>query len=149
MADLVNSNGQLLVRNLRTNIRSDIASKLSLYRFFNFEGEDKIVWNQNSSGIFSAKQACKFISSNVNVIEPKPNYWTTRRGSSNDLKNINCSFGCSSMKLSWLTGKNYVGGFTNSGLCDRCNPSVENIMHVLRDCPKAKQLWGVPFRESS
>ncbi|KAA3471573.1 LINE-1 reverse transcriptase isogeny [Gossypium australe] len=102
------------------------------------EGEDRIIWARTESGSFTISSVHRSLKENT--WRPKHDIWRT----------IWKYQGPQRVRLFlWLVANQRVlinservrRGFGQSSACSRCGHDVEDIMHVLRDCQTAKEVW--------
>ncbi|KAA3485757.1 reverse transcriptase [Gossypium australe] len=112
------------------------------------EGEDRIIWARTEPGNFTIRSAYRSLKENT--WRPNQDIWKT----------IWKYQGPQRVRLFlWLVANQRIltnsertrRGFGQSNACSRCGHDVEDIMHVLRDCPTAKDVWTlvVPSEKQS
>ncbi|KAA3488057.1 RNA-directed DNA polymerase (Reverse transcriptase) [Gossypium australe] len=106
------------------------------------EGDDRIIWARTEPGTFTIRSAYRSLKENT--WRPKQDIWKT----------IWKYQGPQRVRLFlWLVANQRVltnsertrRGFGQSSACSRCGHEVEDIMHVLRDCPTAKEDKGITW----
>lgn len=100
---------------------------------------DKLIWGEESSGQFSTKSAYDMLTTPADYQGIHSNWlWIWKLKGPNKLKHF-----------LWLAAHNnlmtnemrFIRHKTDSPSCYRCHIYEENVLHVLRDCPKARLIW--------
>ncbi|KAA3486170.1 reverse transcriptase [Gossypium australe] len=112
------------------------------------EGEDRIIWARTELGSFTISSAHRSLKENT--WRPKHDIWKTIWKYQGPQRVRLFLWLVANQRL--LTNSERVRrGFGQSSACSRCGHDVEDIMHVLRDCQTAKEVWMlvVPLEKQS
>ncbi|MBA0845023.1 hypothetical protein Goarm_005853, partial [Gossypium armourianum] len=108
-------------------------------------GSDRIIWSQSASGIFSVRSAYWYL---------KENSWNSQ----DDYWKIVCKYlGPQRVRVFlWLAFKQKLltnserarRGISHYSSCSICGHDIEDLVHVLRDCPSAQDVWRlvIPYQ---
>ncbi|XP_062006018.1 uncharacterized protein LOC133723218 [Rosa rugosa] len=122
---------------LHANLPVDIVDKITAIPLAISDLPDKLIWGSTSSGIFSVKSAYKLLCDDQGY----QSYGWLRNWSlpiPPKLKIFLWSF--VSGKL--LTNEQRViRRIATNSSCQFCTNTHESMLHIFRDCPKAKQVW--------
>ncbi|MBA0671524.1 hypothetical protein Goklo_028954, partial [Gossypium klotzschianum] len=101
-------------------------------------GSDRIIWTQSASGVFSVRSAYWYLKENS--WNPQEDYWKIvwkYRGPQRVRVFLWLAF---NQKL--LTNSERARrGIYHCSSCSICGHDIEDLVHVLRDCPSAQDVW--------
>ncbi|KAK4482042.1 hypothetical protein RD792_012965 [Penstemon davidsonii] len=141
VSNLINPNGVWDKSRLRTHIPADIwGTILSIPIPRERDKEDGQVWDGTSNGRFSCNSAYYHLMrmENQNVGTTKDWKWIWKTTCSERVRFF--LWTCSHNSL--LTNSmRFRRNLTASDTCQRCNNHEESIVHALRDCPWAREVW--------
>ncbi|KAA3472023.1 reverse transcriptase [Gossypium australe] len=101
-------------------------------------GVDRVIWARSASGLFSVRTA--YWSLRENMWHPHEEYWKIPwkyQGPQRVRLFLWLAFRQRLLTISERVRR----GISHSSSCPTCGHSVEDLMHVLRDCPTAKEVW--------
>ncbi|CAN1795223.1 Putative ribonuclease H protein At1g65750 [Linum perenne] len=112
-------------------------------------GEDSPIWGLEMNGKFSVKSCYSMIVELQNV-DNQPNIWKKvwNWPGPNRIKHF---LWLVSHKRILTNAERFQRHMGNSGLCPCCSNEEESILHTLRDCCRAKDVWNrlIPRRDQA
>lgn len=143
VSDIMGDNQTWFLDNISHIIDRDTSELINNIYLVGFTSEsDQPCWTHAGNGIFSASSAYEFICKEGSDLSGWKWLWKLKVPSK--LKTFTWLILLNKLPTNELRNHR---GLCQSGLCPRCNLEIEDINHLFRGCPKAKDFWSL-FRSS-